>query len=369
MRTLVDLPDVSGKTVFVRVDFNVPIVEGKVGDDFRIQKSFQTIDFLKSKGARIILASHIEGGEGTLSPVYEYLKSRYSITFVSDYFPEIPTSISDGLDAGSIVLLENLRKYEGEKSNDEAFSKHLASFADLYVNEAFPAAHRTHASVVGVPKVIQGFAGFVFTKEVTELSSVLHPKHPFLFILGGAKFETKLPLVEKFFSMAERVFIGGALANDFLQAKGVMTGSSLLSQGNFHLERFLTEKLILPIDVVVKSSEGTSTKLTTDVLPGDTISDVGPQSIEQLRSVIQEAQCILWNGPLGNYELGFKEGTLGLAKSISESQAVSIVGGGDTVASIAELGLNEKFTFISTAGGAMLDFLAEETLPGIKALE
>jgi phosphoglycerate kinase len=369
MRTLHDLPDVSGKTVFVRVDFNVPIVNGKVGDDFRIQKSFQTIDFLREKGANIILASHIEGSSDTLYPVFEFLQEKYPLVFIREYESCVPDQMKEALLDGNMVLLENLRQYPGEKENSSDFAAHLASFADLYVNEAFPAAHRLHASIVGVPACIPGFAGFVFEEEVKHLSSVLHPKHPFVFILGGAKFETKLPLVEKFFAMAETVFIGGALANDFLKAKGFVTGNSLVSKGDIHLERFLTEKLILPIDVSVKNEQGTMIKMIEDVLPDDVISDVGPQSISLLTPIIQQAQCILWNGPLGNYELGFKEGTLGLAKSIAESSGISVVGGGDTVASISELGLNDSFTFISTAGGAMLDFLAKETLPGIVALQ
>lgn len=369
MKNLAELPDVRGKTVFVRADFNVPVVDGIVVDDFRIKKSFATIDDLLSRGARIILASHIEGGGATLKPVWEVLRQKYPVTFVETYYPEIPLSITDALSEGNIVLLENLRVYKEEKENDEIFSKHLASFADYYVNEAFPSSHRAHASVVGVPKYIPGFAGLVLEDEVRELSKVFHPARPFLFILGGAKFETKLPLIEKFFQSADTVFIGGALANDFLRAKGVAMGKSLLSKETFDLEKYLNEKLVIPEDVIVEGEGGTLTKYTGDILPSETISDVGPQTIDTVRSLINNAACILWNGPLGNYEKGFKDATLELARAIAGSKAISIVGGGDTVASIAELNLAEKFTFISTGGGAMLDFLANETLPGIEALE
>lgn len=368
MKTLRDLPDISGKTVFVRCDFNVPIVNGEVGDSFRIEKSFQAIDFLLEKGAKLILASHIEGSADTLLPVFEYLNKKYPISFVIDYFPEKPESIESALQDGQIVLLENLRKYSGEKANDQDFAKHLASFADFYVNEAFPAAHRAHASIVGVPKFLQGFAGIVLEEEISALTRVFQAPHPFVFILGGAKFETKLPLIEKFIRRADTVFVGGALANDFFKVRGIAVGASLLSNGDFHLERFIGDTLILPTDVIVEGNNGRVTKQSEEVLSDEMISDVGPQSIEGLKDVIKNAKFILWNGPLGNYENGFKDSTLMLAKLIAESGAESIVGGGDTVASIAELNLADKFTFISTGGGAMLEFLADETLPGIEAL-
>jgi phosphoglycerate kinase len=368
MKTLNDLSDVSGKTIFVRTDFNVPIVDGKVGDDFRIQKSFKTIDALLAQGAKLVLASHIEGPVNTLAPVAEYLKKKYKIAFIPEYFPNFPKELESVTDNDTIYLLDNLRKYSGEKGNDEAFAKHLAGFADFYVNEAFPSSHRAHASIVGIPKYIPGFAGLVFEEEIKELSRAFHPAHPFLFIIGGAKFETKLPLFEKFFAVADKIFVGGALANDFFKARGLNSGKSVVSDGTFHLEKFLTDKLILPIDVVVESTNGKETKLVEEVMSTDIIYDVGPKSIEALNSVISEARFILWNGPLGNYEKGFKEGTEALAKVIAQSRAETIVGGGDTIASIAELNLTDKFSFISTGGGAMLDFLANETLPGVEAL-
>lgn len=369
MRTLRDIRDVSGKNVFVRVDFNVPVADGVVVDDFRIQKSLETIDHLLSLGARIILASHIEGGEGTLRPVFEYLKNIYPIIFIEKYFPDSDVEIIHALKQGNIVLLENLRVYKEEKANDPEFARHLASFANFHVNEAFSASHREHASIVGIPKHIPSYAGFVFEKEVTELSKALNPKHPFLFILGGAKFETKLPIIEKFFDKADRVFIGGALANDFLLAQGANLGHSLLSEGSFDLKKYLVHKLILPKDVIVQSENGSEIKLVQDIESTETISDVGPSTIDYVKEEIKKSQFILWNGPLGNYEKGFKEATLSLAQAIAESRAISVVGGGDTVASIAQLHLSDKFSFISTGGGAMLDFLANETLPGIEAME
>lgn len=366
MKNIRDIQDISHKRVFLRLDLNVPVTDGIVSDDFRIKKSFETIDFLRDAGAHIIVGSHFEGEGGSLRPVFEYLQKRYpEIVFVSEFFPETP----EGLSSSTFVLLENLRKYDGEKANDPEFARHLASFADVYVNEAFPSSHRAHASIVGIPKFIPGFAGFKFEEEIKNLSRAFNPEHPFLFVLGGAKFETKIPLVQKFFEMVDTMFIGGAIANDFFRTQGIQTGESLLSKGDFNLSSFLTEKLILPHDVVVQNGETSYVKKVSEVSSQEKIVDVGPDSTESLREKIKEAKIILWNGPLGNYEMGFKNGTLELARMIADSSALSIVGGGDTVASIAELGLEDKFSFLSTAGGAMLDFLANGTLPGIEALK
>lgn len=368
MKTLSNIPSLSGKTVFLRADFNVPVSNGKVIDDFRIKKTFASIDFLREKGASIIITSHFEGEGGSLFPVAEYLKEKYPLAFVSDYFPDNNPQIKTALDQGLIVLLENIRKYDGEKNNNEAFARYLASFADFYVNEAFASSHRNHASIIGIPRFIPGFAGFVFEEEVRELSRMFNPTHPFMFVLGGAKFETKLPLIKKFFTLADHVFIGGALANDFLKAQGSPTGKSLLSSSSSDIQQFLGTKLILPRDVWVKNENSIEHKDIKNILPDDCIVDVGPETMKLVAETISGSKSILWNGPLGNYELGFKEATLSLAQSIAQREILSVVGGGDTIASIAELNLLEKFSFISTGGGAMLDFLAHETLPGIDAI-
>jgi phosphoglycerate kinase len=368
MRNVRDIKDLSGKKVFLRADFNVPVSGGKVADDFRIKKSFDTINFLRDAGAKIIIGSHFEGEGGSLRAVFEYLKVHYPISFIEEYYPDKP-NFNEIFTHGEIVLLENLRKYPEEKANDEAFAKQLASFADVYVNEAFSSSHRVHASIVGIPKNIPSYVGLSFSEEVRELSKAFEPEHPFVFILGGAKFETKMPLIRKFFSLADKVFIGGALANDFFRSKGISIGHSTVSMEVFDVSTFLNDKLILPHDVCVESNGECLTKAVGEINPHEYIVDVGPESIEDLKKFIKEAKFVLWNGPLGNYEAGHKEGTLSLAKAIAESGAISIVGGGDTIASIAELGLNDKFTFISTAGGAMLDYLANESLPGIEALK
>ena len=350
IKTVLNLKDVK---VLVRLDLNVPIENGHIVDDFRIRKSLPLINFLDSKGAHLILISHIETKENpTLKPVAEYLnKIGVKCVFEKNYKKALNNK-------NKIVILENLREHEGEKKNDKAFAKELASLADIYVNEAFSVSHREHASVCAITEFIPSYMGLQFEEEVKNLSLAFKPDHPFLFILGGAKFETKLPLVEKFISIADSVFIGGALANDFFKAQGKDIGSSLTSSTDLDLSKFMNnKKLSLPVDNILKDTA---------------IMDVGMNTIEQLKKEIDKAKFILWNGPLGAYETGYKSGTLQLSEILAEATgkgAKTIVGGGDTLATIAELKLENSFTFVSTGGGAMLDFLAKGTLPGIQALE
>ncbi|MDP2705144.1 MAG: phosphoglycerate kinase [Patescibacteria group bacterium] len=368
MRTIKDIDNYAGVRVFLRADFNVPVLSGAVMDDFRIASALPTIRFLKERGAKIILASHFEGKEeNSLYPVFEYLQQFFPLTFEKEYLGS--SAFVDTMKGGDIVLLENLRLNPGEKENNEQFAKSLASLADVYVNEAFPASHRTHASIVGVPKFIPGYAGFRFIEEATQLGGIMNPEHPFTFILGGAKFDTKLPLIEKFFSLADTVVVAGALANNFLKEKGLSIGKSLYTEGDFNLGNFLNdERLILPEDVVVER-RGTSLSIpVSHIQDNDRIVDAGEHTLEKIVDAVKRSKSLLWNGPLGAYEESFTEGTLAVAKAIADSDAHSVVGGGDTIAAIAKLKLNDKFSFISTGGGAMLDFLAKGTLPGIEAL-
>ncbi|MBX4210589.1 phosphoglycerate kinase [Candidatus Parcubacteria bacterium] len=363
-----DAPDLHGKRVFLRIDLNVPIVNGVISDDYRIRRSLPTITLLREAGAKIILASHIESKEtNSLKEVSNYLLDLIPHTFIHDYPDETSRAIVNGLEEGGVVLLENLRQYDGEKNNDEQFAKDLASMADIYINEAFPVSHREHASIVGVPKFLPGYCGFVFFDEVRNLSRAFEPKKPFLFILGGAKFETKLPLMIKFYPQADRLFIGGALANDLLRAKGVSVGKSLVSEGNIDFSPFLeSDKMLIPSDVIV---DGGEVKSVEDIGADDVIVDAGPDTVRDLSLLIKEVKFIVWNGPLGNYEKGYSKATEDLALAIAQSGVDSIVGGGDTLAAIKKLGIETDFGFVSTGGGAMLDFLANETLPGIIALE
>ncbi len=307
MKSVKDIGDVVGKKVLVRVDWNVPVVDGGVRDDLRIKRSLETINFLVNAGAIVTLMTHLEPEERTV----EILK------------PFAPAGVE---------ILENLRQNKGEKENSFEFAQALAGNADFYVNEAFSASHREHASIVGVPKLLPSFAGINFLSEVENLSKSFNPKHPFLFILGGAKFETKIPLVKKFQDIADDIFVAG------LNAKPAFE----MGLGN-------DPKITLPVGDI-------------------SAPDLTQENLDILKSKINLSEFIVWNGPLGRYEDGLKEGTLKLAQMLSDSGKEVIVGGADTLAAIKELGILDKFTFVSSGGGAMLDFLANGTLPGIEAL-
>ena len=359
--------DLAGKMVFLRVDFNVTLNdEGKVIDDYRIQKARPTIDYLRERGARVIIASHMKHKKELVSlrSVSEYFQEEVAHTFVEDY-EKIPE-----MKDGEVVLLENLRFHGEETANDDIFAKELADMADIYVNDAFAVAHREHASVVGIPKHIPGYLGLLMVDEIENLSHAFSPERPFVFVLGGAKFETKLPLIKKFVENADTALIGGALANDLLRAKGYEVGKSLTAEKEFDFSDILEEEhLVIPTDVVVETETGEHvTKNAGEVEPSDFIWDIGPKSLMELERKIGDAQFILWNGPLGNYEIGFKEGTFELAKLIAKSSATTVLGGGDTLTAIEELDLLDRYSFVSTGGGAMLDFLAHEDLPALRAL-
>lgn len=372
MRSLKGIGDLFGKKVLLRIDLNVPIKDGKALENFRIKKVLPTINFLKESGAKIILLSHLEDKNKNvlgLGPVYEYLRKYFpDILFASD-FSELKIAIQNA-GAGDLILLENLRNWPGEKSCDENFINELASFGDIYINDAFSVSHREHASIVGLPKKLPSFTGFLFEEELKNLSKVFSPEHPFLFILGGAKTETKLPLFAKFIKTADYIFIGGVLANDFLKVRGFEVGKSLVSKGIEEeiIRLSQNSKVILSQNVIVGNKDISIKKSIGNVSEEDAIKDVVVSDLEVLERVIQKSKFILWNGPMGNLEEGFLEGTQKLAKLISQSPAKSIMGGGDTISALDDSVL-EKFSFVSTAGGAMLDFLANETLPGIEALE
>lgn len=353
MKSIRDIKNLDGVKVLVRLDLNVPIQNGVIVDDFRIRKAIPLINYLSERNANLILISHIETVDNpTLKPVSDHLvKHGINCVFERNYKKALNNE-------NKIILLENLREHEGEKKNDKKFAKELASLADIYINEAFSVSHRDHASVSAITEFIPSYAGLQFEEEIKHLSTAFNPEHPFLFILGGAKFETKLPLLEKFINSADRIFVGGALANNFFKEMGQDIGNSLVSPENYDLQRFLnTQKIVLPIDSLIKDKK---------------IMDAGTKTVELIRKEIDKAKYILWNGPLGAYETGYRASTLQLAEILADATkkgVKTIVGGGDTLATIAELKLEDSFTFISTGGGAMLDYLAKGTLPGIDALE
>ncbi|HEY4511772.1 MAG TPA: phosphoglycerate kinase [Candidatus Paceibacterota bacterium] len=372
LKTIHSLHNLKDKRVLLRLDLNVPVENGQVVDAFRIEQSIPTVEYLRQKGAVVIIVAHIEAEEGSsLEVVASYLRKHFPVTFIKEYWTEETKGIVENAKGGSVILFENLRLHEEEKRNDKEFSKRLAEYGDYYVNEAFSVSHRSHASIVGLPLYLPSFIGLRFAKEIEHLSTAAALPHPFLFIIGGAKFETKLPLIEKFLGHADRVFVCGALAHDIFRFQGCEIGKSTVSEVQYDFSKIINNpKVVIPTDVVVTDSHGPCVKKPQDVLHTDTIYDAGPETITKLKTLISEAKGILWNGPVGFCERGFKEGTIECARAISENTTVrSIVGGGDTLAAIEELGIIDKFSFVSTGGGAMLEFLAKGTLPGIVALK
>jgi len=374
MKSVKQIKSLVGKPVLVRVDFNVPIKDGKVEDDFKIKKALPTIEFLQSKKAKIILISHLGKGGDTLLPVAKVLNDFVKVKFVPQVIgSEVLKAISE-MENGDVILLENLRNDRGEKDCSKMFALNLARLGEVYVNEAFSASHREDASIVVLPSVLPAYAGLQLSLEVKNLSKAFKkPEHPFLFILGGAKFSTKMPLVKRYLKLADYVFVGGALANDFFKAKGYEVGESLVDETDYDISKILkNKKLILPVDVLVKDGP-TATKLVNkkldEVDDNDIILDIGKETIENLSLLIKESKLILWNGPLGKYEVDKGGPTKEILKSVASSSAHSIIGGGDTVALISEMNMEHEFSFVSTGGGAMIHFLVEGDLPGIKMLK
>ncbi|MEK7587069.1 MAG: phosphoglycerate kinase, partial [Patescibacteria group bacterium] len=319
---------------------------------------------------RTIIISHLgDDGSKSLAPVLALLQNNLPIKMVES--PDDWLGVMDELLPGEIYLLENIRRNPGEMQNDKTFAEKLAGMGDIYVNDAFAVSHREHASIVGIPKFTPGFMGFLFEEEVANLSKVFNPEHPFILLLGGAKFSTKLTLIEKFINLSDIIFIYGALAHAFFKELGYEMGQSLVETDTSLARQLLnSEKIYLPIDVRVKNGAEVTMKHPDKLKRDDNILDVGLDSVEQFSEIARDAKLILWNGPLGRFEFGFRGSTDAVAKIIAEHlTAKSIVGGGDTLDSIKSLNLLEKFSFISTGGGAMLDFLALGTLPGLEALK
>lgn len=372
-----DNVDLAGKRVLVRADLNAPVEDGKVTDTFRLDKIVETVDFLRAKKAKIILFSHITAGKGstTLVPMWEYLTGFFPASFCPTYFtPEASKLVAD-IEDGGVLIFENIRMNPGENENSTEFAARLAQYGDIYVNDAFSESHRAQASVTLLPTLLPKYGGLLLRKEIEHLSKAFVPERPFIFILGGAKFETKLPIIKKYLDKADKVFVGGAIAHNFFREKGWEIGTSLVSEGEFGIREMLdNQKLVLPVDVTVQNTDAEGTiqivfKKSTEVLPTDCIADVGRETVEALKDLCAGARTIVWNGPMGNYEKGFTDKTERVAEIVAESGATTVVGGGDTLAAIKNLGLEDTFTFISTGGGAMLDYLVNETLPGIDALQ
>lgn len=366
--SLKDAGDLRGKRVLLRLNLDLPVEGGVLQDTHRIDRARQTLDFLQAKGAKTIIISHIgRAPEETLRPIFEHLKKSIPLEFVTTLADA--KERSQHMKEGTFLMLENLRGFAGETKNDAAFAQELASLGDIYVNEAFAVSHREHASIVGVPKLLPSYAGFVFREEVENLSKAFSPAHPALLILGGAKFETKTPLIERFLDIADNIYVCGALANDIYRARGYETGVSLVSNCTLSPRLLESPKVHIPQDVIVRAASGTIEKGADSVEKSEKIVDAGSDALSDIRALVEKSAFVLWNGPLGEYESGFDAGTIALAQMLAECDAETIIGGGDSLAVLSKLGLMERFSFVSTGGGAMLEFLANETLPGIEALK
>ena len=324
------------RKILLRVDFNVPIKNGKIIDDFRILSHIPTINYYLKKNYQIILISHLEQNGKIL------------------HFDPIRKFLAKKIKNKNVILLDNIRLNPSEKKNDLNFAKKLASLGDVFVNDALSASHRKHASIVGLPKFLPSSFGPLFKKEVKELSKAFFAQHPFLLVVGGNKFKTKEPLISKFLDKADYVFIGGALANIFLKQRGNNVGKSLVEKVKIPKNILWHKKIILPVDFNIKNGA---------------IYDSGPATAKILENLAKKSKFILWNGTLGICENGFDFGTKSFANALGKSKAYKIAGGGDTVTAIHKFGLQKNFNFISTGGGAMLEFLAIGTLPGIDAIK
>ncbi|MAT41104.1 MAG: phosphoglycerate kinase [Anaerolineaceae bacterium] len=379
--------DVDGKRVLVRVDFNVPIKEGKVGDDTRIQAALPTINYLLEHHAAVILCSHLgrpktaEDIQFSLRPVADYLSGLVDapVSFAEDCVGPKAEAAANALKPGQILVLENTRFHKEEKKNDPEFAKQMASLADLYVNDAFGSAHRAHASTEGVTHYLPAAAGFLLEKEIKYLgAAVAEPTRPFVAIMGGAKISDKIGVIDNLLVKADAVLIGGGMANTFFKAQGYPVADSLVEEEALDTARTLLDKagdkLRLPVDVVIADAfdnEANVKVMGVGPIPeGWRILDIGPETVENYGKVISKAGTVVWNGPMGVFEMpNFAKGTFGIAKAVAASDAVSIIGGGDSVAAINQSGLADQVDHISTGGGASLEMLEGKELPGLAALQ
>jgi phosphoglycerate kinase len=384
--------DVRGKRVFLRVDFNVPLTEqGEIRDDTRIRASLPTITYLLGHGAKLVIASHLGRPKGKVDPKMSLKPAAARLaSLIPNKVTQAPevvgtevARLKKELREGEVLLLENVRFTKAETDNDEAFAKQLAENIDVFVNDAFGSCHRAHASVVAIARFVkEKAAGYLLKKEVDYLRKAVHePAKPYVAILGGAKVEDKIPVIENLLSKADDILIGGAMAYTFLKAQGKDVGKSLVEDDKLDIARTILKKasekkvnFLLPLDHVLAAAvdAGAETEVVeSPPFPADKMGvDIGPKTVAAYAKIIAGARTIVWNGPLGVFEIDkFAKGTIGIAAAVAASGAISIVGGGDSIAAVKKAGVTEKISHISTGGGASLEFLAYETLPGIDALE
>ena len=379
--------DVKGKRVLVRVDYNVPIKDGKVGDDTRIRAAMPTLNYLLEHGAAVILCSHLGRPKGgpdpkySLKPVAEYLSTLMGkqVAFAEDCVGPAAESAAKALKPGEVLLLENTRFHPEEEKNDLELAKKMASLADVYVNDAFGSAHRAHSSTEGVARFLPAVAGFLMEEEIKYLGqAIANPKKPFVAILGGAKMSDKIGVIRNLLGKADQVLIGGGMANTFFKAQGYPMADLLVEDEVLDTARELLAmggtKLRLPVDMVLGDkfdAEAAMKTIPTGPVPdGWRVLDVGPETVKAYAKAVKGAGTVVWNGPMGVFEFPrFAEGTFGVAKAVAASGAISVIGGGDSVAAVAAAGLSDKITHISTGGGASLEMLEGLVLPGLAALQ
>jgi phosphoglycerate kinase len=388
-KNIKDIKDLQGKTVLVRCDFNVPLENGVITDNSRIQGALPTINYLKDNKAKIILASHLGRPKGekkpefSLAPVAKELTSllNQTVQLAPDSIGSDVEKLASELKEGDVLLLENVRYYKEETKNDEAFSKKLAGLADIFVNDAFGTAHRAHASTEGVAHYLPAYAGFLIEKELDYFGSALeNPKQPFVAIIGGAKVSSKIEVLKSLLDQVDTLLIGGGMSYTFFRSMGHSVGKSILEEDYLETAKEIMQlardkgvNLLLPEDILVAddfSNDANSKFVTKESMPDDWEGlDVGPKTITTYKKIIKEAGTVIWNGPVGVFEIDlFATGTNSIAEALADSDAISIIGGGDSAAAIKKAGLTDKMSHISTGGGASLELLEGKTLPGIAAL-
>ena len=383
--------DFNGARALVRVDFNVPIKNGKITDDTRIRATLPTIKYLLESHARVILMSHLGKAKGAVDPQFSLkpaadrlseLLPGVTVKFAPDCVGDQVKPLVDSLNVGEILLLENLRFHKGEEGNDPEFAKKLAAWGDIFINDAFGTAHRAHASTEGVTNFLKpAIAGFLMEKEIAIIGKALsNPERPFYALIGGAKVSSKIDVLENLLKIVDKLVIGGGMAFTFLKAQGIAVGKSLVEDDKLEVAKEILKKakelnkeIILPTDAVIAAEmkeESPEKIVDINAIPADMAGyDIGPKSIEYFKSVLKDAKTIIWNGPMGVFEVAkFAKGTFDVANLLAGMKATTIVGGGDSVAAVEKAGVADKMTHVSTGGGASLEFMEGKVLPGVAAL-
>ncbi len=384
-KTVKDI-DLKGKRVFMRVDFNVPMAEGKVTDDKRIKAALPTIKYCLEQGASLLLASHLGRPKGGPAPEFslraasEVLAGHLGIPvkMAPDCVGPVVEKMAQELKPGEVVMLENTRFHKGEEKNDLELAKQMAALADVYVNDAFGSAHRAHSSTEGIARFLPAVSGFLMEQELEYLGrAVANPEHPYIAILGGAKISDKILVVETLLSKCDKLIVGGGMANTFLAAQGLNMQDSLVEESSLETAKAIMaksgDKLILPVDAVIADkfeAEANTQVVDVKAIPaGWRMLDVGPKTLELYKSALSGAKLVVWNGPVGVFEMPkFAEGTFALAKLLADSGATTVIGGGDSASAVKKAGVAKQMTHVSTGGGASLEFLEGKELPGVAAL-